>query len=91
MTAIIVGGIFTFMACVLLLVVGLLAIRAFLQRTKESGVNVFDGVSAEEWSEMRRIFRDVRRTELEVQVKEKLAKAIADQHPQTTSAKTKSA
>ncbi|GAB5404313.1 MAG: hypothetical protein Aurels2KO_25440 [Aureliella sp.] len=52
-----------------------LVLRMVVSRAKAGGVNVLDGIDPEELAEMIRIFKEVRQSELQLRVKQKLAAA----------------
>jgi hypothetical protein len=52
-----------------------LVLRMVVSRAKAGGVNVLDGIDPDELAEMIRIFKEVRQSELQLRVKQKLSAA----------------
>ncbi|QDV26924.1 hypothetical protein [Aureliella helgolandensis] len=75
MTSLIVGGSALAFGFLLLVGVAVIAMRAFVTRSKAAGVNPFDGLDAREIEAMRRIFQEMRQAEIEVGLRNKLLQA----------------
>ena len=85
MATILIGGICTILGLAILFVIGALMARQFLTRARQRGVNVLDGIDPDELLILRELLQEVRKSELELRLKQKL-KATIDKPKPTQSA-----